>query len=109
MNLTTISYNSGHGFRGLGDFYSPENAEQKTPVLLIHGGGWGAMDKQGVGGIAEFLCGEPLRQAFRDLRTEVFCFLCHVPVSFPNGKATIPERRSKSYSQTPTKKVMENL
>ena len=58
MNLTTISYNSGHGFRGLGDFYSPENTEQKTPVLLIHGGGWGAMDKQGVCGIAEFLCGE---------------------------------------------------
>lgn len=58
MKITAISYNPEHEFRGLGDLYLPENAEQKTPVLLIHGGGWGAMDKQGVRGIAEFLCGE---------------------------------------------------
>ena len=63
MKITAISYNPEHEFRGLGDLYLPENAEQKTPVLLIHGGGWGAMDKQGVCGIAEFLCGDCLEAA----------------------------------------------
>lgn len=58
MQIITISYHPEHEYRGLGDLYLPETAEQKYPVLLIHGGGWNAMDKQGVCGIAEFLCRE---------------------------------------------------
>lgn len=58
MNITAVPYNPDHGYRGLGDLYLPECPEKKFPVLLIHGGGWGSMDKQGVCGIAEFLCGE---------------------------------------------------
>ena len=41
---------------GVGDVHVPEKVSETTPcVLLIHGGGWGAMKRQDVVGIAEFL------------------------------------------------------
>lgn len=41
---------------GVGDVHLPETVSDKTPcVLLIHGGGWSAMKRQDVVGIAEFL------------------------------------------------------
>lgn len=41
---------------GAGDVHLPETVSDKTPcVLLIHGGGWSAMKRQDVVGIAEFL------------------------------------------------------
>jgi acetyl esterase/lipase len=58
MNIKTIPYNVEHAFRGLGDLYLPSKKTSNYPILLIHGGGWGAMDKDGVCGIAQFLCDE---------------------------------------------------
>jgi acetyl esterase/lipase len=58
MNIKTVPYNLEHGFRGIGDLYLPKDKTSKNPILLIHGGGWGAMDKDGVCGIAQFLCNE---------------------------------------------------
>jgi len=41
---------------GVGDVHVPEKVTDRTPcVLLIHGGGWGAMKRQDVVGIADFL------------------------------------------------------
>ncbi|MDO4574684.1 MAG: glycoside hydrolase family 99-like domain-containing protein [Planctomycetia bacterium] len=43
--------------RGVGDLYLPKNVSEKTPMALcIHGGGWSAMDRSGLAGVAEFLC-----------------------------------------------------
>lgn len=52
--MQTLSYQPEHGFRGEADFYPAQGAE-KFPVLLLHGGGWNAMDKSAVAGIAELL------------------------------------------------------
>lgn len=51
-----ISYAPEHGFRGLGDLYLPAQPEGAPAALVIHGGGWNAMDKSGLAGIAELLC-----------------------------------------------------
>ena len=55
--IADIVYNSQAGQRGMGDLYLPRGWNSSTPLaLLIHGGGWSAMDRRGVQGIAEFLC-----------------------------------------------------
>ncbi len=58
MNVINhLSYNKEHGFRGLGDLYLPENPGPATKAaLLIHGGGWSALDKSSFAGVALYLC-----------------------------------------------------
>ena len=53
--VADIAYAPDHGFRGLGDLYLPAEPEGATAALVIHGGGWNAMDKQGLAGVAELL------------------------------------------------------
>lgn len=54
-----INYAPLSGSAGKGDLYLPETSGTiRFPVLLIHGGGWCAMDKRDVCGIAHFLCSE---------------------------------------------------
>ncbi|MDO4584956.1 MAG: alpha/beta fold hydrolase [Planctomycetia bacterium] len=54
---TGIVYNAEAKDRGVGDLYLPKGVNEKTPMALcIHGGGWSSMDRNGVAGIAEFLC-----------------------------------------------------
>lgn len=55
--IENIDYSPLPGGGGKGDLYLPETSKG-FPVLLIHGGGWSAMDKLDVRGIAEFLCAE---------------------------------------------------
>ena len=51
-----IPYKPSIGERGVGDQFLPVSYDADTPlVLLIHGGGWIAMDKESISGIAEFL------------------------------------------------------
>jgi len=50
-----IVYAPGHGVRGLGDLYVPEQPEGAPAALVIHGGGWNAMDKHGLAGVAQFM------------------------------------------------------
>ncbi len=57
--INHISYNDEHGFRGLGDLYLPDNVTPETKAaLLIHGGGWCAMDKSSFAGVALWICSE---------------------------------------------------
>jgi len=50
-----IPYNPETGEAGLGDLYLPDDVRPETPlILVIHGGGWSAMSRAGVAGIAEF-------------------------------------------------------
>ncbi|OGV67412.1 MAG: hypothetical protein A3K19_23515 [Lentisphaerae bacterium RIFOXYB12_FULL_65_16] len=51
-----IIYDPRNGQRGLGDLYLPERPQGAPCALVIHGGGWNAMDKHGLAGVAEFLC-----------------------------------------------------
>lgn len=53
--ISEISYRPGCGFRGLGDLYLPECPDGAPAALVIHGGGWHAMDKHGLAGVAEFM------------------------------------------------------
>ncbi|HUT58752.1 MAG TPA: alpha/beta hydrolase [Phycisphaerae bacterium] len=55
QKVEDIAYVPGHGFRGLGDLYLPDEADGAPAALVIHGGGWNAMDKQGLAGVAQFL------------------------------------------------------
>jgi len=42
---------------GAGDVHLPEKTAPETPcVLLIHGGGWSAMDRHAMDGVADYLC-----------------------------------------------------
>ena len=51
-----LAYDPSVGKDGVGDLTLPKRVSEKTQaVLLIHGGGWGAMDRQAVSGIADFL------------------------------------------------------
>lgn len=43
--IRAIAYAPEHGFRGEGDLYLPENPVGAPVVLVIHGGGWQAMDR----------------------------------------------------------------
>ncbi len=60
MNVINhISYRKEYGFRGLGDLYLPDAVTPRTKAaLLIHGGGWSALDKSSFAGVALWLCGE---------------------------------------------------
>lgn len=52
--LNAIAYGSDPS--QVGDLYLPEKVTEATPVVLsIHGGGWSAMSRRDVRGIAEFL------------------------------------------------------
>ncbi|MCZ7644849.1 MAG: alpha/beta hydrolase [Planctomycetota bacterium] len=53
--LDDLPYAPEHGFRGLGDLYLPARPEGAPAALVIHGGGWNAMDKQGLAGVAALL------------------------------------------------------
>jgi acetyl esterase/lipase len=44
-SIRDIAYAPEYGFRGEGDLYLPENAAGAPTVLVIHGGGWQAMDR----------------------------------------------------------------
>lgn len=51
-----LAYDPATGANGVGDLTKPAAVTDETPaVLLIHGGGWGGMDRHGVDGIANFL------------------------------------------------------
>ncbi len=58
--IREIPYAPEHGWRGVGDLYLPAGGAKGQPAaLVIHGGGWNAMDKHGLAGIAELVseCG----------------------------------------------------
>jgi acetyl esterase/lipase len=63
-----IPYSPTNGFYGLGDLYLPGASAGQTMdaplALVIHGGGWVALDRKSIAGVAEFLC--------RDLGFAVF-------------------------------------
>lgn len=51
-----LAYDPTIGAEGVGDLTRPATVTCETPtVLLIHGGGWAAMNRHGVDGIADFL------------------------------------------------------
>lgn len=43
--IRDVHYAPEYGFRGEGDLYLPEQADGAPAVLVIHGGGWQAMDR----------------------------------------------------------------
>ena len=43
--IKDIDYDRTHGFRGQADLWLPDEPEGSKAVLLIHGGGWNAMDR----------------------------------------------------------------
>jgi len=50
-----IPYAPELGSMGIGDLYLPEGWTAETPlVLTIHGGGWNALDRYSLSGVAEF-------------------------------------------------------
>ncbi len=50
-----IPYDPAIGAEGLGDLYLPDDVRPETPlVLVIHGGGWSALHRPSVAGIAGF-------------------------------------------------------
>ena len=53
--IQDISYRPANGARGLGDLYLPDRAVGAPVALVIHGGGWNAMDKHGLAGVAQFM------------------------------------------------------
>lgn len=57
--IENIIYSQEAGAGGVGDLFLPEKLSPQTPLALsIHGGGWVALDKSRMAGIAEFLCTE---------------------------------------------------
>lgn len=44
--IDSIKIAPEHGFRGEGDLFLPENPDGAPVALVIHGGGWTAMDKK---------------------------------------------------------------
>ena len=50
-----IPYDPALGADGLGDLYLPDGVRLETPlILVIHGGGWTALHRPSIAGIAEF-------------------------------------------------------
>ena len=50
-----VSYAPSLGADGLGDLYLPDVVRPETPlILVIHGGGWSALHRPSMAGIAEF-------------------------------------------------------
>ncbi len=52
----SVTYRAGVGDFGQGDLYLPAQPEGAPVVLVIHGGGWNAMDRHRMDGISAFLC-----------------------------------------------------
>jgi len=52
--MQPVVYQPENGFRGEADFH-PAQGPARIPILLIHGGGWNAMDKSSLNGLAELL------------------------------------------------------
>ena len=46
--INDISYAPDNGFRGSGDLFLPDEPSGKPAALVIHGGGWNAMDKKSI-------------------------------------------------------------
>lgn len=55
QKIADVVYAPEHGIRGLADIYLPENADNAPAALVIHGGGWSSMDKNGLAGVALML------------------------------------------------------
>lgn len=53
--IRDIRYAPEHGFRGEGDLYLPEQPEGAPALLVIHGGGWQAMDRFRFNAVCEML------------------------------------------------------
>lgn len=51
-----VAYAPEHGLRGLGDVYVPQRDSPAATIVLIHGGGWNALNKNRMQRVAEFLC-----------------------------------------------------
>ncbi len=50
-----VPYNPSLDADGIGDLYLPDEVKPDTPfILVIHGGGWSALHRPSVAGIAEF-------------------------------------------------------
>lgn len=74
-SVTQITYLPEAGAFGIGDLYLPRSWNSETPLaLVIHGGGWSAMDRFSSSGIAEFLC----ENGFAVLNAE-YRLTCDVP------------------------------
>lgn len=58
MIVENICFSQNAGAAGFGDLHLPERPEKARPLLLIHGGGWNAMDRSRVKRVAEFLARE---------------------------------------------------
>ncbi|MBP5640854.1 MAG: alpha/beta hydrolase [Victivallales bacterium] len=70
----TLTYSNLPGVAGDADLILPDEClEDRFPVLLLHGGGWSAMDKKDVIGIASFLAenGYPVLNANYRLSNDV--------------------------------------
>jgi alpha-L-fucosidase 2 len=50
-----VAYAPEYGFRGEGDLFLPANPDGAKTVLVVHGGGWGAMDRFRFGRVCEWL------------------------------------------------------
>jgi alpha-L-fucosidase 2 len=53
--IRNVAYAPEYGFRGEGDLFLPANPAGAKTVLVIHGGGWGAMDRFRFGKVCEWL------------------------------------------------------
>lgn len=53
--IPDIAYAPAHGQRGLGDLHLPDQPDGAPAALVIHGGGWNAMDKHGLAGVAQLM------------------------------------------------------
>ena len=57
--VASVPYDKAIGEYGLGDLYLPESMGSAVDVLLlIHGGGWTALDRHSMDGVAEFFARE---------------------------------------------------
>lgn len=54
--IESITYRTDAGAYGEGDLYLPDAAVGARCALVIHGGGWNAMDRRRMQGISAFLC-----------------------------------------------------
>lgn len=57
--ISDIPYAPDHGMRGLGDLFLPDDPEGAPSALVIHGGGWNAMEKKSLTPVAVLMaeCG----------------------------------------------------
>lgn len=59
QRINDIPYAPRHGFRGLGDLFLPDQPQGAPAALVIHGGGWNAMEKRSLTPVAALMaeCG----------------------------------------------------